>query len=128
MGNFLSEAVKAAMGSTWWKAAAGICLALIVVLSLVPQDERVATGLPGKIEHIIAYGVTALLLGLSTTRKNGPALVALNLAWIAGAIEILQLWSPGRHPRVSDAIVGAAAGALGAAVAAWLRRTFQPAP
>ena len=49
-------------------------------------------------------------------------MAAVSLTWIACLLEFLQQWAPGRHPRVSDAIVGAVAGALGAGLAAWLRR------
>ena len=37
-------------------------------------------------------------------------------------LEFLQQWSAGRHPRVSDAVVGALAGMLGAGLSAWLRK------
>jgi len=114
--------VSLATGSVWTKIGSGICLLAIIVFSLLPQEERVTAGLPGKFEHFLAYGVTGLLLGLSTRSKTGPILAAINLAWIACLLEFLQQWSPGRHPRVSDAIVSAAAGALGAVLAAWLRR------
>ena len=86
---------------------------------------RVTAGLPGKFEHVIAYSVTGLLLGLSIPSKNGPLLAAVNLSWIACLLEFLQQWSPGRHPRVSDAVVGTVAGMLGAGLAAWLRKRAE---
>ena len=51
-----------------------------------------------------------------------PILAALNLALLACLLEFLQQWSAGRHPRVSDAVVGALAGMLGAGLSAWLRK------
>ena len=113
--------VSTAARSVWTKLASGICLLLIIIFSLLPQTERVSAGLPGKIEHFLAYGVTGLLLSLSIPGNKGPFLAAANLVWIASLLEVLQQWSPGRHPRVSDAVVSAIAGALGAVFAGWLR-------
>jgi VanZ family protein len=108
--------------SIWTKAAGALCVLLIFILSLLPQTERLPTGLPGKLEHLIAYGVSGLLLGLSTSSRRGPVLVAATLGLIACLLEFLQQWSPGRHPRLSDAVVGAVAGILGASLSAWLRK------
>jgi VanZ family protein len=121
----VQEIVSIATQSVWTKLASGVSILLIVVLSLLPQDERVTVGLPGQGEHFIAYSVTGLLLGLSIPSKNGPLLAAAHLAWIAALLEFLQQWSPGRHPRVSDAVISAVAGAVGAALAAWLRKRAE---
>ena len=93
----------------------GDSLLFIVVYSLMPQTERVNTGFPGGIEHVLAYSLTGLLLGLSIRIKKGPFLAATHLTWLSCLLEFLQQWSPGRHPRISDAIISAAAGTLGAA-------------
>ena len=122
MINVVRKIIAAAPNSLWSKAASGLCLLFIVIYSLIPEVERVNTGLPGKFEHVLAYSATGLLLGLSIRSEKGPLLAAVNLTWIACLLEFLQQWAPGRHPRVSDAIVSAVAGALGAALAAWLRR------
>ena len=111
---------------SWWtKAAAAFCVVVIFVGSLLPQDERMFTGLPGKLEHFVAYGLTGLLLGLTISNRNGPALAAVSLTWIACLLEFLQQWSPGRHPRVSDAVVSAAAAMLGASLSAWLLKRAE---
>src|SRR5215510_1159073 len=107
--------------SGWVKAAAALCVLAICIGSLLPETERVPTGLPdGKLEHFLAYSVTGLLLGLAMSGRNAPILAALNLALLACLLEFLQQWSPGRHPRVSDAVVGALAGILGASISACL--------
>jgi VanZ family protein len=118
-----------AANSLWIKVAGGTCVVAIIVFSLIPQVERVSTGLPGKYEHFLAYSVTGLILGLAIQGKKGLILAGGFLIGLASLLEVLQLWSPGRHPRVSDAIVGAASGILGAAIAAWLRRKLsEPSP
>ena len=109
--------------SGWVKAAAALCVLAICIGSLLPETERVPTGLPyGKLEHFLAYSVTGLLLGLAMSGRKAPILAALNLALLACLLEFLQQWSAGRHPRVSDAVVGALAGMLGAGLSAWLRK------
>ena len=47
------------------------CVAAIIVLSLLPGDERPHTGASGQIEHAIAYFGTAvfLALGFRTLRE-----------------------------------------------------------
>ena len=121
----LQEIIIAATGSLWTKATSAVCLLFIVVYSLIPQTERVNTGFPGGIEHALAYSLTGLLLGLSIRSKKGPFLAAAHLTWLSCLLEFLQQWSPGRHPRVSDAIISAAAGTLGAVAAAWLRKKAE---
>lgn len=93
------------------------CVIAIVALSLVPQAQRLGTGMSGKHEHFLAYGVTSVFLVLSTGRR-GRWVVPLGLALLAFVLEALQTLAPGRHPRISDALVGAVAAALGGVVAA----------
>src|SRR5262245_62396057 len=116
------KVINAARQSGWVKAAAALCVLAICIGSLLPQTERVPTGLPGKLEHFLAYGVTGLLLGLAMSGRNAPIWAALNLALLACFLEFLQQWSTGRHPRVSDAVVGALTSMLGAGLSAWLRK------
>ena len=120
--------ISYAAHSLWIKAAGAACVVAIIVFSLIPQAERVSTGLPGKYEHFLAYSVTGLVLGLAMPGKKGPILAGGFLIGLACLLEVMQLWSPGRHPRISDAIVGAASAILGAAVAAWLRRSERELP
>src|SRR5262245_42902877 len=122
------KVIDAARQSGWVKAAAALCVLAICIGSLLPQTERVPTGLPGKLEHFLAYSVTGLLLGLAMSGRKAPILAALNLALLACLLEFLQQWSPGRHPRVSDAVVGALAGMLGAGLSAWLRKGAEAHP
>ena len=87
--------------------AAGICnVVLIVVLSLLPGSERPHTGLLGEGEHFIAYILTAGLLALGFQSLAQRVSIVLGLALLAGLLEILQLWVPGRSSQVFDAAVG----------------------
>jgi hypothetical protein len=92
--------------------AAGYCgLAMIVVLSLVPGDERPHTGLPGGFEHALAYGLTALALAIGHPATPRRLLIPLGLAFLAAALEVLQFAVPGRMADAID-VIASGGGAL----------------
>jgi hypothetical protein len=84
--------------------------AAIVALSVVPATLRPETGLPHNFEHFAIFWATGLAfaLGYSLT-----PLLATILVVFAGGVEILQLFIPGRHARLSDFIVDALASVIG---------------
>jgi VanZ family protein len=106
------------------------CVVLLAVLSLLPKEEMVRTGLSGHIEHAMAYAGTALLFSLS---HRGPARIAAALMAYAALLESLQALSPGRHPALADWIASSAGVLVGVAVtctpvALWPAvRAMQPA-
>jgi VanZ family protein len=79
----------------------------IVVLSVVPPTLRPETGLPHGLEHFVIYWATGLAFALGYKLK--PGLLAPLLVFFSGAVEIAQLFVPGRHARLSDFIVDALA-------------------
>ena len=85
----------------------------IIVLSLVPGIDRPHTGLPGVAEHFIAYYSTALAFGLGFRSTASRIVIALSLTLLAGSMEVLQLWVPGRHSAIIDAVVSSLGGFLG---------------
>ena len=97
--------------------AAGLCGVLgIIILSLVPGVDRPHTGLPGEVEHFIAYGLTASALALGFRPLAFRVVLAIGLSLLAGSMEIFQSWVPGRHPAITDAIVSSSGGLLGLAI------------
>ena len=66
-------------------------MALIAVLSLLPAEDMVRTGVGGHIEHAAAYAGTALLAGLGFSR-HGLSRIAAMLVVHAGVLEPLQLF------------------------------------
>jgi len=99
------------------------CVALLAVLSLLPAQEMVRTGLPGQVEHFVAYaGSTAIAMAGYGPRGRGVVIVGC--FWVyAAVLEYLQHFSPGRHPSLGD-FEASALGALSGGLAAVL----LPAP
>jgi VanZ family protein len=91
------------------------CVAVIIVLSLVPGDERPHTGLAGQIEHALAYFGTAVFLTVGfRTMKDRVAAISL-LVGLAAVLELMQRVIPGRHSQFIDwsaSSLGAGAGMI----------------
>jgi hypothetical protein len=80
---------------------------LIVILSLVPPSLRPVTDLPHNLEHALIFLVTGASFEIGYPRRF--FVNAISLTAFAGAFELAQLWSSGRHARMSDFIVDALA-------------------
>jgi VanZ family protein len=80
---------------------------VIVILSIVPPHLRPETWSPHALEHIAIFSATGLAFGLGYQRRHG--LLAILLVLFSGAVEIAQLFVPGRHARLSDFIIDALA-------------------
>jgi hypothetical protein len=78
------------------RAAGFFGVLAIIVLSLVPGTYRPHTGLPGVAEHFIAYCLTAFAFALGFRSSASRVVIALVLTLLAGSMEVLQLWVPGR--------------------------------
>ena len=108
--------LRAARIAGWFLAA------LVTLLSLVPPWLRPESGASHNLEHLAIFAVTGFAFGLAYNRR--PALVMVALVIFAGAIEVAQLFVPGRHARLSDFIVDALALCLGVTVAFVPARTL----
>jgi VanZ family protein len=99
------------------------CVILLAILSLLPDRQMVRTGLPGRLEHFVAYAGSAAIAmaGYGASRGSGQIIGGF---WVyAGILEYLQHFSPGRHPSIAD-FAASALGALcgGLAIALLWRR------
>ncbi len=79
--------------------------AAILVLSLIPSELRPETSVPHKLEHLLIFAAAGVAFGLGYEARRG--LLAIQLVIFAGAVEIAQLFVPGRHARLSDFLVDA---------------------
>ena len=98
------------------RAAGFFGVLAIMVLSLVPGIDRPHTGLPGVAEHFIAYYSTAFAFALGFRSRASRVVIVLGLTLLAGSMEVLQLWVPGRHSAIIDAVVSSLGGLLGIAL------------
>jgi VanZ family protein len=97
---------------------AWLLAAAVVFATLGPPRYRPHADLGQSGEHALAFVLVGLAFGLAYTRNRlWTALIAVAMA---GAIEILQLWAPGRHARWMDFAVDALAACVGLAAAAAL--------
>jgi VanZ family protein len=102
-----------------------VLVLVIVVLSVSPAVYVPNTGQSRDLEHLLIFLITG-----ATFRLGYP-----NRTWIliggfitfAAAIEIIQLWAPGRHARIRDFLIDAAALCIGFALSWTILKTKQTA-
>jgi VanZ family protein len=97
------------------RASAWLLALAIVVLSLVPPSYRPITEASHNLEHLAIFLATGFAFGVAYPDK--PFALAIGLVIFCGAIELAQQWVPGRHARLRDFIVDAAAVCVGLGVA-----------
>lgn len=105
------------MMKTAFRLAAWLCVAIIVVLSLLPSDDMARTGADGRLEHAMAYAGTAFFVGLGYLVEERWATLAGLMMALAGMMELLQHFSPGRHPGFPDFAASSLGALIGLAVA-----------
>ena len=93
----------------------------IVVMTVVPPSLRVVTGAPHIVEHALIFSAAgiAVRLGYELRLSVGCAAAVVSCA----ALELVQLAIPGRHARVSDFVVDAAAASTGLGIG-WTMHRF----
>lgn len=98
--------------SPWFRLMALLGLAALALLSLVPAEHSPPrTGLPGQIEHFIAYGCISALATFAFQHTVRTWQFAAAFVGYAAVLEIAQVWSPGRSASLTD-FLGSSAGAL----------------
>jgi VanZ family protein len=104
--------IKAARITGWFLAV------VIAALSLVPPWLRPETGAPHDLEHFAIFFATGAAFGFGYSHK--PLETSIALVIFAAAIEIAQLFVPGRHARLGDFVVDALALCVGVGLASFL--------
>jgi VanZ family protein len=104
-----------------WLLAAAVTFATLGPPRFRPHSDFGQNG-----EHALAFILVGLAFGLAYPRHR--LLNAAIAVVMIGTLEILQLWMPGRHARLLDFVVDAAAACAGLAIAAgadWVMRRMQ---
>ncbi len=91
-----------------------LLLVVIVFLTLSPASYRPVTQVGHDMEHLLIYLMLGIAFGVGYARQWWP--VALGLVGFTAAVEFAQLFVPGRHARLSDFVIDAAAVCLGVAI------------
>jgi hypothetical protein len=93
--------------------AAWLFLAFIAYATISPIQDRPTLPTSSSFEHLAAFAVLGALFCLAYPRQI--ALVLLIVLGSAVLLELMQLLTPGRHGRISDAVEKMAGGAAGIA-------------
>ena len=102
-----------------------LTLAVIVVLSLVPGQDRPHSGLSGQLEHGLAYATNAALFALGYRESGGRWRLLLLLCSLAGALELMQLGIPGRTAEFAGFFASALGASLGMTAGAGLEELLR---
>jgi VanZ family protein len=109
-----SQGSKVARIAAWSLAAA------IVIMSLVPRALRPETSAPHGLEHFMIFAAAGFAFGLGYERRHD--LLAILLVIFSSSVEIVQLFVPGRHARLSDFIIDSIAAFIGLVMSSFLRQ------
>jgi len=99
------------------RLAAWFILISIVFLTLVPPTLRPTTPIPRNYEHAAAFFADGFAFGIAYSRSE--LFLSIGAVIFCGAIEMSQIFVPGRHARLTDFMVdalAAIAGVLGGAI------------
>jgi VanZ family protein len=103
-----------------YRLAAWLIAFTIIVLSLVPPSARPVTDVSHGLEHLAIFLVCGLAFGAGYPDRALRLIVGL--IGFSAVVEIVQIWVPGRHARLSDFFVDAAAVSIGAGFGCLIER------
>ena len=98
------------------------CIIVLAISSLLPAEDMVRTGLPGRIEHFVACAGSAAIAMADYGPSRGGMQIIGGFWVYAGILEYLQHFSPGRHPAIEDFAASALGALCGGLVSALLWR------
>ncbi|HEY0910161.1 MAG TPA: VanZ family protein [Bradyrhizobium sp.] len=105
------------------RICAWLLAAAVTFATLGPPSYRPHSPLGQDGEHALAFILIGLAFGLAYTEHR--LRVAVIAVIMIGALELLQLWMPGRHARLEDFVVDAVTACVGLAAAAVLDWAMQ---
>ena len=105
--------MRASLVMTSLRALTWCYVALLAVLSLLPAEDMARTGLPGWVEHFVAYAGSAAIAMAGYGASRGSMQIIGGFWVYGGILEYLQRFSPGRHPTIADFVASALAALCG---------------
>jgi len=79
-----------------------LCVIILALLSWVPADDMVRTGMLGGYEHVLAYAGSMIVLCLGYAGRFGLGRLVVGLTAYGAVLEWGQRFSPGRHSSLLD--------------------------
>jgi VanZ family protein len=110
-----------------FRLSAWLLAVAVTFATLGPPRYRPHADLGHDGEHALAFLLIGLAFGLAYRQHR--VLTAGVAVVLIGALELAQLWAPGRHARLEDFIVDAltaCAGFVAAAALDWFARRMRP--
>jgi VanZ family protein len=102
---------------------AWLSVVAIVALSIVPGSYRPHVLPLPKLEHLAAYFIAGSVVAVGFLEYRQCIVSGLCLTFLAGALEVGQLWIPGRESKLTDWVVsslGAWSGITAVLFACWV--------
>ena len=93
------------------RVVAWIIVIGLIMISLVPAPLRPGTGVSHNLEHFGSFLLAGIIWSLAYADRLVLLLGAMPV--FAGSVELLQIFVPGRHARLSDFAVDALGGCVG---------------
>jgi VanZ family protein len=120
--------MRASLVDTSLRVLTWACVILLAVLSLLPDQQMVRTGLRGRLEHLVAYAGSAAIAVAGYGASRGGVQIIGGFWVYAAILEYLQHFSPGRHPAIGDFAASALGALCGGLVIAllWRRVSLWP--
>ncbi len=97
------------------KPASWLIILGLVIVTIVPADERPVTALEHDWEHFAAFGLAGLMFGLAYA--GHLSVLCLSAIVFTLALELSQIPLATRHARAEDFVVDAVGACLGIVVA-----------
>ncbi len=97
----------------FFRLAAWLLLCVVGVFTLSPIEFRPVTQAPISLEHFGAFALIGAIFCYVYPKHRYAILISILV--VLGLLEIVQNYIPGRHSRLSDALVKAFGALLGAA-------------
>jgi len=105
------------------KPASWVMILGLVIVTVVPANERPATGFQHDIEHFLAFALAGLTFGLAYAQSTRVNLLGAFVFTLA--LELSQIPLATRHARLRDFMVDAAAACLGIVIAHLCRKLIK---
>ena len=105
------------------KPASWVMILGLVIVTVVPANERPATGFQHDIEHFLAFALAGLTFGLAYAQSTRVNLLSAFVFTLA--LELSQIPLATRHARLRDFMVDAAAACLGIVIVHFWRRWIK---